>query len=72
MRFAGLTGKKKEFHSILYKSITHNSVESAGTFDLDSELKIWLSGNCVPISKQFKKGDMIFEIQQVLTGYVVK
>src|SRR4051794_38452575 len=35
----GVTGKKIEFHSIPYKSITHFSVETAGTFDMDAELK---------------------------------
>lgn len=68
----GLTGKKKEFHSIPYKSITHYSVETAGTFDLDSELKIYLSGYSMPISKQFKKGEIIFEISKTLTDYIVK
>ena len=36
----GLTGSKVEYHSIPYKSITHFSVETAGTFDLDAELKM--------------------------------
>ncbi|CEI83929.1 hypothetical protein BN997_03857 [Oceanobacillus oncorhynchi] len=36
----GLTGKKTEYHSILYKSISHFSVETAGHFDMDAELKI--------------------------------
>ena len=31
----GLTGAKVEYHSIPYKSITHFSVETAGTFDLE-------------------------------------
>jgi hypothetical protein len=34
----GLTGKKIELHSIPYKSITHFSIETAGTFDYDAEL----------------------------------
>ena len=50
----GMTGKKIEFHSVPYKSITHFSVETAGTFDLDAELKIWLSGASEPIYKQFR------------------
>jgi hypothetical protein len=40
----GITGKKTEYHSVPYRSITHFSVETAGTFDLDAELKIWISG----------------------------
>lgn len=38
----GLTGKKVEYHSIPFKSISHFSVETAGHFDLDAELKIWI------------------------------
>jgi hypothetical protein len=36
----GLTGNKVEYHSLPYRSITHFSVETAGHFDLDAELKI--------------------------------
>ena len=40
----GLTGKKKDFTSIPYSKIQTFSVETAGTFDLDSELEIYVSG----------------------------
>ena len=66
----GLTGSKVEYHSIPYKSITHFSVETAGTFDLDAELKIWLSGSSTPIQKLFNKQLSIYEVQAVLAGYV--
>lgn len=40
----GLTGKKKDFTSLPYSKIQAFSVESAGVFDLDSELELWFSG----------------------------
>lgn len=40
----GITGKKKDFTSLPYSKIQAFSVESAGTFDLDSELELWFSG----------------------------
>ena len=40
----GLTGKKKDFTSMPYSKIQAFSVESAGVFDLDSELDLWFSG----------------------------
>ena len=40
----GITGKKKDFTSLPYSKIQAYSVESAGTFDLDSELDLWFSG----------------------------
>jgi hypothetical protein len=68
----GLTGSKVEYRSIPYRSITHFSVETAGTFDLDAELKIWISGTPEPIKKQFNKKLSIYEVQSVLANYVLK
>ncbi len=68
----GITGKKVEYHSIPYKSIIHFSIETAGHFDLDAELKIWLSGTPMPIQKQFNKSLNIYELQCVLATYILK
>ncbi|MEB4869703.1 PH domain-containing protein [Priestia megaterium] len=67
----GVTGKKTDYHSIPYKTITHFSVETAGTFDLDAELNIWVSGSSVPISKEFRKDKSIYDVQKVLASYVL-
>lgn len=67
----GVTGKKIEYHSIPYKNITHFSIETAGNFDLDAELKIWISGTQMPIEKQFNKSLNIYELQSVLAEYVL-
>ncbi len=40
----GITGKKKEFSSLPYSKIQAFSVETSGTFDLDSELELYFSG----------------------------
>ncbi|MBA3486486.1 MAG: PH domain-containing protein [Lysobacter sp.] len=68
----GLTGSKVEYHSIPYKNIVHFSVETAGSFDMDAELKIWLSGTPAPIQKQFNKHLSIYEVQSVLAAYVLR
>lgn len=62
----GVTGSKTTYHSILYRSITQFSVESAGTFDADSELKIWVSSGSEPIIKELKRGTDVIGIQKVL------
>lgn len=67
----GITGRKIEYHSIPYKSIHHFSIETAGNFDLDAELKIWVSGSTVPIQKQFNKNLNIYQIQSVLAEYIL-
>ena len=68
----GLTGSKIEYFSVLYKSITRFSVETAGSFDLDAELKIWISGEQSPsISKKFNKKVDIYEVQKLLAEYTL-
>jgi hypothetical protein len=66
-----LTGSKVEYHSIPYKSISQFSVETAGLFDMDAELKIYISSNPTPLKKEFKKGTDIIQIQKLLATYVV-
>ncbi|MBN2731652.1 MAG: PH domain-containing protein [Balneolaceae bacterium] len=66
----GFTGKKIEYHSIPYSKITHFSVETSGHFDLDAELKLWISGLHEPIQKQFNKKVNIYEVQAILASYV--
>ncbi|OKL36028.1 PH domain-containing protein [Domibacillus mangrovi] len=67
----GMTGKKVEIQSLPYKSITRFSVETAGSFDLDAELQIWIAGDVEPIKKQFNKSLNIYEVQRVLADYVL-
>ncbi len=68
----GLTGKKKEYHSIPYDKISHFSIETSGNFDFDSELKIWISGISQPIQKKFNKKINIYEVQKVLSDHIFK
>jgi hypothetical protein len=68
----GLTGNKLEYKSVTYKSISRFSIETAGTFDLDAELKIWVSSEVEPsIQKQFTKAVNVYEVQKVLATHVL-
>lgn len=68
----GLTGRKVEYLSIAYKSISKFSVETAGTFDLDAELKIWVSSEKLPsVSKKFNKSVDVYEVQKILASFVL-
>jgi hypothetical protein len=40
----GMTGKKKDYTSLPYSKVQAFSMESAGTFDRDTELELWFSG----------------------------
>ncbi|MFT3739890.1 MAG: PH domain-containing protein [Breznakibacter sp.] len=68
----GLTGSKTDYKTITYKSITRFSIETAGTFDLDAELKVWISSETQPsIVKQFNKSVNVYDVQKVLATYVL-
>ena len=43
VNFQGMTGSKRDITSLPYKNIVAYAVETAGTFDLDSELEIYFS-----------------------------
>ena len=69
----GITGSKIEYKSIIYKSISRFSVETAGTFDLEAELKIWVSSETNPsIVKHFNKSVNVYDVQNVLAHHVLR
>ncbi|WP_462158150.1 PH domain-containing protein [Pseudoalteromonas sp. GB56] len=67
----GMTGSKVEVLSIPYGKITKFSKESAGHFDLDAELKIWIGSDPSPLTKNFKAGDNINEVYRILSRYAL-
>ncbi|GEP04675.1 PH domain-containing protein [Methylobacterium oxalidis] len=64
----GLTGRKVEYLTVPYRAITSFSIETAGSFDLDSELKIWVSGRPDPIQRTLKRGANVLGIQQAIAA----
>lgn len=67
----GVTGSKVEYKSMPYKSVSRFSLETAGTFDLDAELKIWISSEDQPsICKKFNKNINVYEVQKYLAQKV--
>ena len=67
----GVTGRKIEYQSVPYRAVTHFSVETAGTFDLDAELTIWISGG-QGIVKQFGRGVDVYDVQALLATFVAR
>jgi hypothetical protein len=67
----GLSGRKVDYQSIPYKSIVRFSKESAGMFDLDAELKIWVRGTERPIEKEFRQDKSINDIYRALSEAVL-
>lgn len=64
----GLTGRKVSYLTVPYRAITSFAVETAGTFDLDSELKIWVSGRPEPIERTLGRGANVLGIQQAIAA----
>lgn len=68
----GITGSKVEYKSFPYKNISRISLETAGTFDLDAELKIWISSENTPsVSKKFNKSINVYEVQKYLAEKIM-
>ncbi|HEM4065837.1 TPA: PH domain-containing protein [Streptococcus suis] len=68
----GMTGKKVSYKSIPYRSISRFTVETSGHFDLDAELKIWISSAAEPAETlQFKSDKSIITIQKALAAAVL-
>lgn len=67
----GLTGAKKDFTSLPYAKISAFSVETAGVFDLDSELEMYFSG-LGKVRFEFSGSSNIVQIGQVIGMYALK
>ncbi len=68
----GLTGKKVDMLSLPYRSISRFSLETSGHFDLDAELKIWVSSSPEPtVSKTFNRSVDVYAVQRVLASHVL-
>ena len=67
----GVTGSKRDYHSIPYRSIDQFSVETSGTFDGDCEMKLWVKGMPEPLKKEFKRDVDVKALQRILATYVL-
>jgi len=63
----GVTGKKVDYLSVPYRAITQIKVETAGHFDMDCDLKIWVSGQSEPIETKLKSG-LAQDVQKTLAN----
>lgn len=65
----GMMGRKKEYMVVPYSKISAFSCESAGTFDLDSEFKVWVSGvGCIEF--EFIKSN-VKPLVQILSKHTI-
>lgn len=67
----GITGKKKDFTSMPYAKISVFSLETSGTFDLDSELELYFSG-VGRVKFEFRGASEILRIGQIISQYALR
>ena len=65
----GVTAKKVEYRSVPYRSITMFSLETAGHFDLEADLRIWLSGQPAPIELSLGRNSGATDIVSLLAQH---
>lgn len=66
----GITGKQIEIFSLPYSKITAYAVETAGTFDLDADFKVWASA-LGTLHFKFVKGTDIVKINRILGSHTL-
>lgn len=70
----GITGKKIEYYSIPFRHIITYAIETAGTFDLDSEIKLVLAGGVeveLKFFKDTKLNGLLFDVYHLLNRFVL-
>lgn len=70
MDVQGLTDSKKEYKTFPYSKISSFSIETAETFDGDSDFKIWLSGVGI-FEIKFKKSLNIKKVGRFLSNKIL-
>jgi hypothetical protein len=68
----GVTGKKESYTSIPFSSVKWYSMESAGTFDLDSEIVLGVQGMTLPLALKFGKDSDLSKIYQLFSTYILR
>lgn len=70
----GFSGKKVEYYTIPFKNIITYAVETAGTFDLDSEIKLTLSGG-ITIELKFMKSknmdNLLLKVYHLINNFMI-
>ena len=66
----GITGSKKDFTSLPYKNIVAYSIETSGTFDLDSELEIYFSA-LGKVKFEFTGQSSMLEISRIISSHLL-
>jgi hypothetical protein len=67
----GITGRKVEYLSVPYRNIMYFSVTSEGHLFAEARMHIWVDGMKDPIEKEFNNRVDIYQVQGILSAFVV-
>jgi hypothetical protein len=62
----GVTAKKVEYRSVPYRAIVMYALETAGHFDLEADLHIWISGQAAPLDLHLGRNSGATDIVAIL------
>jgi hypothetical protein len=67
----GFTGNKVSYESVPYDSIYRFEVETAGTFDMDAELTLWIRGREDPFYQELSKKIDAGKVNRLIAEHVL-
>jgi Bacterial PH domain len=65
-----MTGRRVDYVSIPYRSITHFAVEASGVFAAEADLRIWVVGRAAPLEKSFGADVDVYAVQALLAQHL--
>ena len=66
----GVTGKKRDYSSLPYATVSAYSIETPGLGDIDGQLDLWYSG-LGKVHFEFSGGSSIKKIGQLISQYIL-
>ena len=67
----GITGRKVEYLSVPYRNILYFSVQSQGHLFAEARMHLFVDGMKDPIEKEFNAQVDIYQVQAILSAFVV-
>ena len=64
-----LSGRRVEYTSLPYRSISHTTIEASGQFSTDADLQLWVVGRTTPLVRQFGPEVDVYAVQALLVQY---
>jgi hypothetical protein len=64
-----ISGRQVEYTSLPYRSISHTSIEAAGQFSPDADLRLWVLGRTTPLERPFGPEVDVYAVQALIVQY---